>query len=145
MTHAELVDRAARWLSGQGYYAVLTEPWRYSGEQPDAIGWNYQGVSATVECKASRSDWEGDKSKKERKYRRRLGQFRWYLVTPELMKKPPPPLPALWGLLVCHPTQVRKIVRARPQPLAWLNHEAECRLILRTRKPADYKGIDDAD
>lgn len=140
MTHAELVKRADRWLAGQGFYAILTEPHR-NGEQPDAIGWNCHGVSTAVECKASRSDWDGDKSKKDRKYRRRLGQFRWYLVTPELMRKPPPPLPALWGLLVCHPKQVRKIVKARRQPLAWINHEAECQLILRTRTP--YTEVND--
>ena len=135
MTHNELVERAERWLHGQGFCATLTEPYR-GGEQPDAIGWNYRGVSAAVECKVSLSDWRSDK-RKESKYRQcgRLGQFRWYLVTPELAEQAPP-LPVFWGLLVCHPKQVRKIVKARRQPLMWLHHDAECQLILRTRRPA---------
>lgn len=141
MTHAELIDRAARWLQGQGCKGILTEPHR-AGEQPDAIGWTWRGVSIAVECKASRSDWESDRSKKDRRYRRRLGQFRWYLVAPELMQKPPPPLPALWGLLVCHPKQVRKIVRARRQPLAWVNHEGECQLCLRAWMKSKEEGAE---
>lgn len=134
MTHDELVQRAARWLKGQGCRGILTEPYR-NGEQPDAIGWTREGISIAVERKASRADWEGDKSRKERKYRRRLGQYRWYLVAPDLVSKPPPPLPALWGLLVCHPKQCRKIVRARRQPIAWVNHEGECQLALRIAPP----------
>lgn len=136
MTHDELVQRAVKWLRGQGCYVVMNDRDTtifQAGEQPDAIGWTYPGRSITIECKVSRSDWEGDKSKKERKYRRRVGQFRWYLVAPELMTKPPPPLPAFWGLLVCRTKQIRKIVKARRQPLAWVNHERECQLLLKRK------------
>jgi hypothetical protein len=66
MTHAELVARAVKWLSGtmrcNPVYAGLAS----CGEIPDAIGWtskySHYG-SIVVECKTSRADFVADKRK----------------------------------------------------------------------------------
>ncbi|HEY0820195.1 MAG TPA: hypothetical protein VGD46_15520 [Rhizobacter sp.] len=64
MTHAELVERGARWLRAQGCNLVLSEFVAYTryGEIPDVLGWR-GGVSVLLEAKASRSDFLADRKK----------------------------------------------------------------------------------
>lgn len=132
LTHDELVDRAVRWLENScRCKLVLREPWN-SGEMPDAIGWGLYSWakygSVVIECKTSRGDFFGDRRKYWR-LRRGLGRFRYYLVPPGLLRGLK--LPALWGLLECHATQIRSVVRAREIPLGWWNHSAEMALLIR--------------
>jgi hypothetical protein len=127
MTHAELVQRAVKWLAeSQGCQIVLAEQGGgLTSEMPDAIGWK-DGVSVLVECKTSIEDLKADFKKPWRMYPDLgVGQFRWYMVPKELEKKVRDELVAQscrrnggtpqschdylyrWGLLVCHPTMVK--------------------------------------
>lgn len=108
-THAELVERAGRWLRNSAHTkidsvtgdpcvvrcgVVLTDP-PGGSEHPDAIGWsNGGGCSVLIECKASRCDFLADKTKwirrvcKQNGEKHGLGQFRFYMapvgiITPE--------------------------------------------------------------
>lgn len=124
VTHAELVERAARWLRRQGYGVVLTEFHTASPEVPDAIGFNARW-SALVECKTSRSDFYRDAKKPGRprgagEYARLraqagLGRQRYYMAAPgvlsvDLVREHRP----RWGLLEAHPRTVRAVLRAEP-------------------------------
>lgn len=98
MTHAELVQRAARWLRSQGYKVVFTEMTTGAGERPDAIGFNSHGNSCLIECKTSHADFIGDKEKSFRRNKTRgMGQFRYYLCRKDLIAAKE--LPEGWGLL----------------------------------------------
>lgn len=119
MTHAELVTRAARWLSNTvGCAVVLTEHGSYCGETPDAIGWKSH-TSYLVECKASVSDFYADRSKPFRRdFERGAGDFRFYLTPPALLEGLK--IPDGWGLYevrgkrVCHAGGVKYTNCARP-------------------------------
>lgn len=120
MTHAELVERAKKWmLSGYkdsnrhrqvkcGF--VLTEPSNPSSEIPDAIGWTrYRSV--LVECKVSRSDFLSDKKKPHRQCSAiGMGSFRFYFCQPGIINVED--LPEKWGLAWCYP----KIVKVKKLP-----------------------------
>lgn len=90
MTHAELVERAGRWLRGtRKCCVVLTEPVAFScREIPDAIGFEPRGWAVVVEVKIGRADFLGDRYKISRRLetstegRYGLGNERWYLTTP---------------------------------------------------------------
>ena len=58
MTHAELVQRAGRWLRNtQKCKLVILEPKPWNcHEHVDAIGWTPFGDSIVVECKTSVAD-----------------------------------------------------------------------------------------
>jgi hypothetical protein len=113
MNHAELVDRAVRWLRGTkkckvvlAEFVTLDLP-----EVPDAIGWSHAGWSVLVECKTSRSDFKAD----AKKYGHRLPEYgvgheRWYMTPPGLLDIGE--LPDRWGLVEVHQTQCR--VKMRP-------------------------------
>lgn len=119
-THAELVDRAGRWLRNSAHTkmdpvtggpcvtrcgVVLTDP-PGGSECPDAIGWfNRGGCSILIECKATRSDFLTDKAKwirrvcKQNGEKHGLGRFRFYMapvgvITVDDLKQ------THWGLLV---------------------------------------------
>lgn len=110
MSHAELVERAERWLlrtCGCGF--VLTELSSDSREIPDAIGWR-RCRSYLIECKTSRSDFSADAKKPfRRKPEQGMGNLRYYMTPPGLVTTDD--LPERWGLLEAYPTRV-KIVRA---------------------------------
>lgn len=98
MTHAQLVDRAVRWLRSYRCGVVLSEQACASGEMPDAIGWKQACHSVLVECKVSRPDFLADREKPFRqKPERGVGSERFYLTPPGLIKLEE--LPAGWGLL----------------------------------------------
>ena len=127
MTHDALIERTVRWLRNtQRCRYVLTEAWT-RGEIPDAIGWR-RGTSIVVECKVSMADFRADRRKPWREARG-LGRLRYYLTPPGLLM--PDCLPALWGLLECHPKQLRRVRRAREMPIGWWNYHAELDLLAR--------------
>ncbi len=98
MTHAQLVERAVRWLRGYRCGVVLSEQACVSGEMPDAIGWKRACHSVLVECKITRADFLADRDKPfRRKPEQGVGSERFYLTPPGLVKVEE--LPAGWGLL----------------------------------------------
>ena len=67
MNHAELVERAERWLKNTfNCGVVLAELVAYTatGETPDAIGWVWNRA-ILVECKTSRQAFFADQKKRE--------------------------------------------------------------------------------
>lgn len=108
MTHAELVERAARWLKGTARCSVvITEQWSMEREIPDAIGWRSH-ESYLVECKTSRADFLHDLKKWHRKYPDwGMGELRYYMTPPGLIQVDE--LPDKWGLLEVYPKIIRKV------------------------------------
>ncbi len=111
MTHAELVERAERWLlktCGCGFAFAELCAATNTGEIPDAIGWK-SGISILVECKSTRSDFLADKRKRFRKQPDQgMGKYRYYLTVPGMIN--PEDLPESWGLLYCHPKKIERVV-----------------------------------
>jgi hypothetical protein len=98
MTHAQLVDKAVRWLRGYRCGVVLSEQACVSGEMPDAIGWKQACHSVLVECKVTRADFLADRAKPFRqKPEKGVGSERFYLTPPAVVQMEE--LPAGWGLL----------------------------------------------
>jgi hypothetical protein len=98
MTHAQLVERAVRWLRSYRCGVVLSEQACVSGEMPDAIGWKRANHSVLIECKVTRADFLADRGKPFRlKPEQGVGSERFYLTPPALLK--PEELPTGWGLL----------------------------------------------
>jgi hypothetical protein len=98
MTHAQLVERAVRWLRAYRCGVVLSEQACVSGEMPDAIGWKRASHSVLVECKVTRVDFLADRGKPFRlKPEKGVGCERFYLTPPALVRVEE--LPVGWGLL----------------------------------------------
>jgi hypothetical protein len=98
MTHAQLVEKAVRWLRRYRCGVVLSEQACASGEMPDASGWKRASHSVLVECKVTRGDFLADRAKPFRlKPEQGVGSERFYLTPAGLVK--PDELPAGWGLL----------------------------------------------
>jgi hypothetical protein len=98
MTHAQLVEKAVRWLRSYRCGVVLSEQACTSGEMPDAIGWKKACHSVLAECKITRSDFLADRQKSFRlKPQKGVGCERFYLTPPDLVRVDE--LPAGWGLL----------------------------------------------
>ena len=98
MTHAQLVERAVRWLRRYRCGVVLSEQACVSGEMPDAIGWKQACRSVLVECKVTRADFLADRTKPFRqKPEKGVGSERFYLAPAGLIKMEE--LPVGWGLL----------------------------------------------
>jgi hypothetical protein len=98
MTHAQLVEKAVRWLRRYRCGVVLSEQACVSGEMPDAIGWKRACHSVLVECKITRSDFLADRAKPFRlKPEQGVGCERFYLVPAGLIRRGE--LPQGWGLL----------------------------------------------
>lgn len=116
MTHALLVQLAARWLeTTRGCSLVLTEFTCAAFETPDAIGWRIsEGWSVLVECKTSRSDFLRDLKKPSRSNpEMRIGQERWYLAIPGLLRLSD--IPEGWGLLEAG-SRIRAALRCPSAP-----------------------------
>ena len=98
MTHAQLVEKAVRWLRSYRCGVVLSEQACVSGEMTDAIGWKRANHSVLVECKVTRSDFLADRVKPFRsKPERGIGCERFYLTPANLLGIDE--LPQGWGLL----------------------------------------------
>lgn len=98
MTHAQLVEKAVRWLRSYHCGVVLSEQACVSGEMPDAIGWKQACHSVLVESKVTRADFLADREKPfRRKPEKGVGSERFYLTPPSLVSAKE--LPAGWGLL----------------------------------------------
>src|ERR1700685_4399648 len=98
MTHAQLVEKAVRWLRSYRCGVVLSEQACVSGEMPDAIGWKRANHSVLVECKVTRADFLTDRAKPFRcKPERGVGCERFYLTSTNVLR--PEELPTGWGLL----------------------------------------------
>lgn len=106
MTHAQLVEKAVRWLRGYRCGVVLSEQACVSGEMPDAIGWKQACHSVLVECKVTRADFLADRAKPFRqKPEKGVGSERFYLTLTGLVKIEE--LPTGWGLLELHRGRVK--------------------------------------
>jgi hypothetical protein len=81
-THAELVQRAARWLTHtRKSVVVVTECSAFCANlSPDALGWTARGTSTLIECKTSVSDFYRDRSKPSHRSGRLVGRERFYLT-----------------------------------------------------------------
>jgi hypothetical protein len=87
MTHAQLVEKAVRWLRNYRCGVVLSEQACVSGEMPDAIGWKRACHSVLVECKVTRSDFLADRAKPFRlKPDQGVGCERFYLVSAGMVR-----------------------------------------------------------
>jgi hypothetical protein len=115
LTHAELVELAARWLRGTRRCAlVATERSCFkSNESPDAIGWNPDGLSILVEAKVSVEDFRADQRKKHRRETIGMGIERWYLSEKGVLSLQK--FPAGWGLLEVRSGRVFRVYEARPR------------------------------
>jgi hypothetical protein len=83
MTHAELVERGAKWLRNNDHYRyksqiILTEFKSYALEIPDIIGLGHAHTNV-IECKVSISDFKADLKKLHRENTDSLGNWRMYL------------------------------------------------------------------
>jgi hypothetical protein len=98
MTHAQLVERAVRWLRHYRCGVVLSEQACVSGEMPDAIGWKRANHSVLIECKVTRADFLADRAKPFRvKPEKGVGSERFYLTPAGMVRVDE--LPVGWGLL----------------------------------------------
>jgi len=108
MTHAQLVEKAVRWLRAYRCGVVLSEQACVSGEMPDAIGWKRACHSVLVECKVTHADFLADRAKPFRqKPEKGVGSERFYLTPPALVSLDE--LPAAWGLLECRRGRVEMV------------------------------------
>jgi len=108
MTHAQLVEKAVRWLRHYRCGVVLSEQACVSGEMPDAIGWKRACHSVLVECKVTRTDFLADRAKPFRqKPEKGVGSERFYLTPPALVQAAE--LPEGWGLLECRHGQIAMV------------------------------------
>jgi len=98
MTHAQLVEKAVRWLRRYRCGVVLSEQACVSGEMPDAIGWKRACHSVLIECKVTRADFLADRTKPFRlKPEQGVGCERFYMVPAGMVRCEE--LPGGWGLL----------------------------------------------
>ena len=110
MTHAQMVDKAVRWLRYYRCGVVLSEQACASGEMPDAIGWKRASHSVLVECKVTRGDFLADRAKPWRvKPEQGVGCERFYLAPAGLIRADE--LSCGWGLLE---HRGGKVLLARP-------------------------------
>jgi hypothetical protein len=100
MTHAQLVEKAVRWLRRYRCGVVLSEQACANGEKPDAIGWKHVCHSVLVECKVTRSDFLADRLKPFRvKPEQGVGCERFYMAPAGLIRCDE--LSKGWGLIEC--------------------------------------------
>jgi len=101
MTHKELVIAAHRWLVSETKCGIAFREYkssRFSTELPDVIGFDGDGLSYVIECKASRADFLADANKLFRQNPETgMGAQRYYCCHESLLKVKD--MPRLWGLL----------------------------------------------
>lgn len=115
VTHAQLVEVAARWLRRtRRCSVVLTELVAIGiSEIPDAIGWHCTGGawSILVEAKTSRADFRRDADKPHRGVLsdQSVGQERYYLAPKGILKAED--MPPGWGLIEYDGKRVEYVVK----------------------------------
>jgi hypothetical protein len=136
--HAELVEKAARWLHAQGYYVIIAEMGSGMSETPDAIGW--KGTSTTlIECKTTRSDFAKDRKKWFRLHETDgMGDQRYYLTPPGLLRWQE--LPTGWGLLEPSGRGLRRVLYPSSMYKA-KNHRAEAGLLVSAMRRIGRAGL----
>lgn len=120
MTHAELCERARRWLTSTARCPiVMVEFVTHLGEIPDAIGFRNGGrESIVIECKASRSDFLRDRHKRHRQPgRTALGAYRFFMCEPGVIDVAD--LPERWGLLLVTGRRVMLAAGMEPKRVYW--------------------------
>jgi hypothetical protein len=123
MNHKELVDRAVRWLrSRHSCSVVFAEMTTAVSETPDVIGW-YRFTSHVVEVKVSRSDFHRDRGKIHVRAGQSMGQFRWYLTPPGLLKVDD--LPPGYGLAEVRGARTFIVREAEPRNDRAVNQEIQ--------------------
>lgn len=95
ISHDKLVKRAIRWLWSQGCAIVISEM-ASASQEPDAIGF-LTNWTILIECKASRSDFLSEKHKPHVRSKTSMGDKRYYLTPPSIIKSGE--LPEGYGLL----------------------------------------------
>ena len=141
--HSRLCDVAAVWLSGKWSCAVVAvEPRAWAvQEQPDAFGWDIQGVSHLVEVKVSIGDFMADVYKPHRGMGG-MGTFRWYLAPRGVI--PVEKLPPYWGLATVSKT-MKRVTIERPawdRPFTDTRARIEAGLLAcLVRRSHDYKNV----
>lgn len=117
LTHADVVDRALRWLRGHhGCKVAFAEINTYELVNPDAIGFrrpagSSKAWSVLVEAKISRSDFRADREKMIHRLPDSCpGQERWYLTPPGMLRAEE--IPPGWGLAEVGKRSVRIVVEA---------------------------------
>jgi hypothetical protein len=110
LTHADLVERAARWLRNTKRCGVVLTECSNGREIADAMGWNMR-QSLLVECKTSRADFLRDRHKPTRRIPELgCGNYRYYMTPRGLLRIEE--LPEKWGLLEIHGKIVRVVKKA---------------------------------
>lgn len=101
MTHAEVVESAYQWLKSETKCGVALKEYkssRFSTELPDVIGFDGDGVSYVIECKASRADFLADAGKCFRQDPDKgMGRQRYYCCPEKMLAIEE--MPRLWGLI----------------------------------------------
>lgn len=106
-SHADLVERAARWLRNTaGCSFVATEIATNAWESPDAIGWR-NAATVVIECKTSRADFRADAKKPWRRGFDALGTYRYMMAPAGLLSADE--MPDGWGLLEVRGRRVTRI------------------------------------
>jgi hypothetical protein len=138
ITHAELVELGREWLikfysndAPHGHYGcsvVVTElsTATWGGEIPDVLGF-CPHKSILIECKASRGDFNADKSKAFREYPEMgIGSQRWYMAPLGVIPKDK--VPEKWGLLEV--TEGRSVLVTKKAELQERNFDSETMILL---------------
>jgi len=97
MKHSKLVAISAKWLSKRNP-VVVTEFGLMNGENPDALGFDNDGMTTMVEAKVSRADFLADASKESRENEwSGVGNYRYYIAPKGMLTEAD--IPDGWGLL----------------------------------------------
>jgi len=138
MTHAQLVERAVRWLRSYRCGVVLSEQACVSGEMPDAIGWKQACHSVLVECKVTRADFLADRAKPFRAKRDKgVGSERFYLTPPALVKVEE--LPPGWGLLELRRGRVEVLLASAKNLRTSIGFRYEMNLLLASLRRVEVR------
>jgi hypothetical protein len=138
MTHAQLVEKAVRWLRHYRCGVVLSEQACVSGEMPDAIGWKKACHSVLIESKISRSDFLADRDKPFRiKPETGVGCERYYLAPRGLIRIDE--LPAGWGLLEISGCEIERVKSSAKNLRSAVGFQNEMNLLLASLRRVEIR------
>jgi hypothetical protein len=138
MTHAQMVEKAIRWLRRYRCGVVLSEQACVSGEMPDAIGWKRACHSVLVECKVTRGDFLADRAKPFRmKPEKGVGCERFYFTPAGLVRQEE--LPVGWGLLELRRGSVETIYSSAKNLRSEVGFQCEMNLLLASLRRVEVR------